>query len=171
MAYTAQQRSYWVTGPNEYQQALCIGLEHPGFVNTSGFYLTSHTESYYAEDRNGTLRTHIPAAFSVALPSKNANSNQDLAFTIGRNDQEIYDQINAAREWTEVNGPQDIILSFGEFIIPSQQPSGEYYVMPLKNISFDGIAITGTATRQDLLGRMFPRKLYSEEEFPGIRRG
>lgn len=106
--------------------------------------------------------------FALKLPDKNTSGRQDLSISmcnIGREMLDLLEQANA----DPLNNIEVIYRVYLD--IPQSDPQNDPpLTLSITNVAIDQYNLTATATRFDVLNKVFPTVLYNGVDFPGLLR-
>lgn len=138
-------------------------LTHPSWLEPVAIITNTVTEQQKLF--NGNLITFMPANFQVELPKRDDLGLVELSINfpiVTRNMMDLITQAETAR--TPIN------VSLMIFIDGSDESQLTPVELQLDQIAVTEEAVTGVASRIDLLNKVFPRNIVRAENFPGLYR-
>jgi len=165
---SAELKRVYASAPFDRRYVETLELSHPYFPTV--FRLTNDPAPWlFLLSSSATSPVQfVPVPFRVQLPTVDAKGQQDLQIMLDNVGREAMDAIEAASYLPTVN----IAVVYRVYIdiegtAPQLDPP---LVLALQSVVIDAQAITGTATRTDVLNRPFPSELYRVDTFPGLNR-
>lgn len=138
-------------------------LTHPTAGNQ---YLIDHTEQY--EGFYGRqIKNFWPVPTEIVLPSRNTEGRHHMSIMWCGIRYEAKSYLDNA-----LNDPtKSIKCLYSVFILGDRDPQINPWIeFSLTDINISSTAVTATATRADILNKIFPSKIYRPDEYPGLRR-
>jgi hypothetical protein len=155
------------SAPSDRRYIDTLQLSHPLFPVE--YFITNDVQPWqFLLAAGGPLQLFLPVPFQVTRPTSDGKGQQDMEVQLDNIGREAMDAIEAASANPTVNITVtlrtylDIALS-----APQHDPP---IVLAMQSITIDAGAISGTATRADVLNRPFPTDLYRTDNFPGLNR-
>lgn len=152
------------TGGLDYVE--CLIFSHSQFPKT--YYLTNDTREWKFHLKDGTPKVFEPFPFNVSLPSQEKGSNPELSIVLSNAGLDMMNALELAQETPS----EPISITYSVYVntensIPALDPS---VVLEVTNIIATDTALALTANRFDVLGRQFPKRIYTTELFEGLKR-
>ena len=143
-----------------------LELSHSQFLQT--FFINNALRLWQFDLGDGTLQEFSPVPFQMVFPTIDGRGQQDLQLMIDNVGRDAMDAIEAAALFPQEN----IAVTVRTYLnqkdsLPQNSPPLK---LTLSEIEVSKTAITGTATRADVLNRPFPSVLYRPDTFPGLDR-
>lgn len=161
-------RRIYASAPSDRHYVETLELAHPLFPQT--YYVANDVRAWAFKLTAAapTSTTFQPVRFAVTLPAMDARGQQDLQMAIDNVGREAMDAIEAAA----ADPTKHIAVTYRVYLdladsVPQIDPP---LVLALQSIIVTNDAITGTATRADVLNRPFPSELYRADTYPGLDR-
>jgi hypothetical protein len=168
MTISAELKRIYASAPTTRRYVETLELSHPLFPQT--FYLTNDTTSWVfllsAGAGGGVLFQPVP--FRVQLPTTDGKGQQDLSIVLDNVGRLAMDSIEAAASMPTVN--IGVVYRVYLDIAGTAPQLDPPITLTLQSVVIDALAITGTASRADVLNRPFPSELYRVDLFPGLNR-
>jgi hypothetical protein len=165
---SAELKRVYASAPFDRRYIETLELSHPYFPQT--FYLTNDAMPWVFLLSSGAAGgvQFQPVPFRVQLPTSDGKGQQDLQIMLDNVGRVAMDAIEAASYLPTVN----IGVVYRVYLdIAGSAPQLEPpLTLALQSVVIDAQAITGTATRADVLNRPFPSELYRVDLFPGLNR-
>lgn len=165
MALSASLKKYYASAPAGVFVFQTLELSHPQFTTTH--FITNNPEKVTATDEGGTARAYISLPFGIRMPTKNASGRQELQIEIDNVDQQILMELERAA--ADFDTP--ISVTFREYTSDSlAAPASNPITLVATDIEATEASVVMTATRADVLNRVFPSLFYTLDRFPGLDR-
>jgi hypothetical protein len=164
---TPELRRVYASAPSEHRYLETLELAHPLFPST--FWLVNDDRAWrFALAAGGPLQPFQPVRFTAVPPTTDGKGQQDLTLVIDNVGREAVDAIEAAAADPTTN----IAVTYRVYLdVEDSEPQNDPpLVLALQSIKITHEAIAGTATRADVLNRMWPSVLYDPRNFPGLNR-
>lgn len=145
-----------------------VQLQHAQFAQD--YYFVNDVEQWrftVSDVPPSFLQEFTPMPFQILLPEKNTTGRQELQINLCNIGRELVDEIEAT-----LLTPDAILLTYRLYldIADSQEQNNPPLKLNINAIALDNYSVTATATRFDVLNQGFPTRLYTLDEFPGLRR-
>lgn len=164
---TAELKRVYASAPSDRRYLETLQLAHPLFPQT--FYLVNDPQAWTLRlSAGGALQAFTPTRFAAVAPTQDAKGQQDMTLAIDNVGREAMDAIEAAAADPSIN----IAVTYRVYLdVAQSEPQNDPpLVLSLQSIIIAHDAITGTATRADVLNKPFPSALYRVDMFPGLNR-
>lgn len=163
MALTDRQRRYYASAPAGEVQQHCLSLFHSEFSHAH--HLTTWTRPFSAYVR-GVLVDFIFHPFTVDLPARNGNGQQDLEISAFIGDDAFIAEMQAAT----LTATTPIIVEYNRYFPDDPAAQDAPISLSASSLSISGATVSLRASRADLLNRSFPRELFRPAAWPGLVR-
>lgn len=170
MTISQDLRRVYASAPFDRRYVETLELTHPLFPRA--YFLTNDAQAWQflirAGDTPFQAQDFMPVPFKVVQPASDGKGQQDLQLVIDNVGREAMDAIEAAAANPTIN----ISVTFRVYLdIPLSAPQIDPPILlALQSVVITLDAISGTATRADVLNRPFPTELYRVDLFPGLNR-
>ena len=166
MPISKELQEVYASAPNDVRYVETLEITHSRFTQKYFFTNDLHKWRFMLED--GTLQTFEPVPFEVTMPAKDTGGNQDLQIGLCNVGEEMMDALELANQKPSEN----IRCVFRLFLdIPnSRQQNNPGMELFITDVAVNLQTISAVATRFDVLNRLFPNKIYTTTDFPGLRR-
>lgn len=144
----------------------CVSLSHSQFGRV--FHLTNDFKAWEFDDGAGNILQFNPLPFQVVLPGRDSAGSNDMEFSFSNAGKLMMEALELSRANTRE--PIKIIYRVYRDIWQDTPQINPPYEMEITDVNVTLEAVNVTATRFNVLGRLFPRLLYSVNEFPGLKR-
>ena len=112
--------------------------------------------------------TFIPVPFEFELPEADGEGQQDMRLSIANVSRLLMDELERANATTP---PEPILLEYRAYLnddpAPTPDPPLRLY---FSEVEATPTAISGVASRTDVINRRFPFAVYTIERFPALDR-
>lgn len=164
MPLTDEQKRIYASAPVKTEVRQALSLSHPGFTRT--YYLTNYPAPFNGV-ADGALRTFEAVPFEALEPQRDDSAQQDLRLRIDNTSPRLLDELERA----SVDFSEPILCAYYVFNGTDPRPQNDPPIrLFLTDIEVTVGAVTGTATRADVVNAEFPRRYYRISEFPGMSR-
>jgi len=168
MTTTAELKRVYASAPSDRRYIETLELWHPLFPRR--FFITSDGQpwQFYLSAGAPSLTPFVPVPFAITLPTSDGKGQQDMQVQLDNVGREAMDAIEAASYQPTIN----ITTTYRVYLdVQGSAPQNDPpLVLAMQSVTIDNAAITGTATRADVLNRPFPTDLYRVDNFPGLNR-
>jgi hypothetical protein len=147
-----------------------LQLSHSEFIHVQGnqdFFLTNDSHQWRLALEDGRSAEFEPIPFEVILPRPDSEGSQELQINMSNVGRETQLALEAA-----IEKPHELIRAAYRVYLdrPDSVPAMDAINLEITEISADRALVTATASRMDVLNRPFPVRLFTLDEFPGLRR-
>jgi len=156
----------YVSAPSDNTFIETLEISHPLFADTH--YLANDPRQWDFYDEKNILQNFQASSFSVKPPDVDSSGNQNMSIGIASTDGVIVSELERAQNQTET--PIKVIMRVYLDIPNSFPMTNPPIEMFINQVDVSNGAVTAVASRFYVLGRVFPRNLYTLDEFPGLRR-
>lgn len=134
-------------------------------VEPQSYYFVQGFEDVEARLETGEIVTFQQFAMQVALPPRNTDGTQDLKFALCN----ISGVVSAALQ-RALSARLKMFVTMRTYLYPDlAAPSQRPFRFEVKNGQWTPTQVDITAGHRNLLDTGWPRKLYTLEQFPGLR--
>jgi hypothetical protein len=114
---------------------------------------------------NGVPITFKPASFTIALPKRDDYGLVELSINFPLVSREMVERIELAEK-----SQKPITATLAVYLDVEDESQMTPIELMLNQVGMTEEAVTGIATRVDLLNKVFPRRIVRPESFPGLYR-
>ena len=160
-----QLQAAWASAPKGQYIYETLEISHSKFSKT--YYITASTLAFDAKLEDGT-DVHFEAfPFSITLPVSDAQGSQEMRVSLQNVGRELVDEIEAA----STKPDERVALVYRVYLASDKsEPQNLPVRLSISELAMDDEAVTGIATRSDVLNFPFPSRFYDPEMFPGLER-
>lgn len=166
MAISAALKQIYASAPATQKYVETLSFSHSLFPAT--YYLTNDNQAWTFLLETGASVTFTAVPFRVVLPKVDGQGNQDMGLTIANIGRDLVDPLEAA-----IAKPSEPIRCVYRVYLdtPNTAPQNTPPLsLIITGVSVTREAVSATATRMDVLNRVFPYNFYKYDSFPGLRR-
>lgn len=163
---TSLLKQSWVSAPVNNDIWQTIELSHSRFTKT--WYFTDAAEGFTGTLEDGVTQIAFEAMpFLLRLPSSTSEGLPEIAVTLSNAGQEMVEELAKANA-----APRERIGCVVRVYLSNDLTTVQNIPLRLgiSQINMNDEAITGIATRSDVLNMRFPYTVYTPELFPGLMR-
>lgn len=166
MAISAALKQIYASAPATQKYVETLSFSHSLFPAT--YYLTNDNQAWTFLLETGASVTFTAVPFRVVLPKVDGQGNQDMGLTIANIGRDLVDPLEAAisRPFEPIKCVYRVYLDTPNTAPQNTPPLS----LIITGVSVTREAVSATATRMDVLNRVFPFNFYRYNEFPGLRR-
>ena len=166
MPISAELKRIYASAPTDVDYVETLEFSHPRFSKT--YYFTNDVHSWDFLDENGQSVTFEVMPFEIQLPQSNNSGAQELQVAMCNVGLEMMDELESANQTPDKN----ITCVYRVYLNrPNSQPQNiPVLSLFISDISADELTVTATASRFDVLSKGFPTKVYTTDNFPGLKR-
>jgi len=153
-----------------------LTISHPLFVGGNGIGVDGEQEHWIINRpaamtltlEDSSEQEYLPAYFEIVLPNMDGKGQSDVQLTLQNVDRVIVDELEAAN----VMPSERIRLVIRLFLEsePEAGPQNEPLRLSFASVQASNQAVTGIASRSDVLNRAFPAEVYRIDRWPGLDR-
>lgn len=161
-------REYYASAPVGVYMFQTLELYHPRFgISGNTHYITNSPVDVDAMLETGKLVKFSSLPFVIKLPSRDGNGRQDLSVQIDNIAADIILELeNAALDY---NTPIKVV--FREYTSDNlNAPGNDPIELMATEVDANEATVNITASRADVLNKLFPSLLFTTIEFPGLDR-
>lgn len=143
-----------------------ISFSHPAFPND--FHFCNDVEDWRFKDENGASIDFVAFPFVVELPKQDGLGMNELTISVANAGLEMMSSLEAAQ--ADPNNSIQAVYRVYRDIVDDTPQIDPPITMEITNMQANLTSVTATATRFNILGRLFPRGVYTVASFPGLDR-
>lgn len=165
MAITTSLRKFYSSAQSGLYVFQTLEFRHPQF--TAAHRITNNVKEIVVRLEDGTNAKFIGLPFGIRMPARDSNGRQDLSIEVDNVDRQIMEEIDlAARDYST-----HIQVTFREYTSDYlDAPAANPITLAITDVEISAKSVNLTATRADILNRVFPALLYKTHYFPGLDR-
>lgn len=163
MSLTPELQRVYSSAPNNTPFYEGLVLAHPAW--TAPVSIITNTTNEMTKNLNGVSLVFHPASFTISLPKRDDYGLVELAINFPLVSRAMVELIELAEK-----SQKPITATLAVYLDGSDEPQMEPIELQLNQIGMTEEAVTGIATRVDLLNKIFPRRVARPESFPGLYR-
>jgi len=166
MPITPELKRIYASAPFDARYVETLELSHPRFPRT--YYLANDVIAWTFLLESGAPQAFERVPFHIIQPAQDGRGQQDMELQIDNIGREAMEAIELAAANPEI----PITAIFRVYLDrPDTMPQNDPpLILSLQAIVVTADAISGTATRADVLNRPFPSQVYNIDLFPGLDR-
>jgi len=166
MPISEQLKKVYASAPAGQTYVETLSLSHSAFPQT--FYINNAMKLWNFQLSAGVYQDFIPVPFRIVMPTVDGKGQQDMNLVIDNVGRDAMDAIEAAA----LKPQENIVVVCRIYLnsagsLPQNDPP---LTLSLSQIEVTKEAISGVATRADVLNKTFPSFIYRTDYFPGLDR-
>lgn len=166
MTISAALKEVYASAPATQRYVETLAFSHSLFDKT--YYLTNDNQPWSFLLETGQLVTFQVMPFRIVLPNSDGKGNQDMKLTLANIGRQLIDPLESAIALP--SEPVRCVYRVYLDQVSSSPQNSPPLTLIITGVQVNREAVSATATRADVLNRVFPFQFYKLETFPGLRR-